>query len=64
MVGEYPISLEALAARRDDEAAIEDSNSETRRRNAIVVEKLVKALCLAGVVAEDRGRNSVGDYLL
>src|SRR2546423_3379371 len=63
MVGENAITSE-LATRWNHEAAVEDANRKIRGRDAIIVEKLVETLGLAGVVTEDNGGDPVGDDLL
>src|SRR5207247_2817029 len=64
VVGEHAIAGEISASRRNDEAAIENSDGQARRRNPIVIQQLVESLRLAGVIAEDDRRNSIGCDLL
>src|SRR5438067_2251767 len=59
-----PFSAEGVEPRRSDEPTVEDSNRQTCRRDAVVVEQLVETLGLASVVAEDQRGDSIGDNLL
>src|SRR5258705_9207054 len=57
------MSLEGADAWRNYETAVQPSDRQAGRRDAIIVEKLVETLRLAGVVTQNRGRDSVGDDL-
>ena len=63
VVGENAVSRE-FTARGGDEPSIENADRQAGRRDAIVVEQLVETLGLAGVVAENQGRDSVCRDLL
>ncbi len=62
MVSEDAITREH-PARREHKSTIENADRKVRRRNAVVVQKLVESLRLPGVVAKNYGWDSVGDDL-
>jgi hypothetical protein len=61
VIGENAKSRKLFAARRNEEASVENSDCEACWRYAIVVEQLVEALRLPGIVAENGGWDSIRD---